>query len=178
MSVPEQPLLPPWRLVNSWAVGGLIAVGYAPNTDMLLAGSGTGLGVFDCLTGSRLARNHESDGYPEARTLLFDGFGPLDGQKIRAAGLGGGGLPLSAGDGIWHLELEPAIYAGTSDYYKGRPCWQITLIDGRSWVGRESRHLRTCMLYHYLDFRAAGFSETGRSFVIATSDTLYMFAQE
>ncbi|MBB6053602.1 hypothetical protein [Armatimonas rosea] len=178
MPILIESLLPPWKLVQTWGVGGLLGVGYAPGTDLLLVGSHDGLGVFDVLKGERIAREREAEGYPDESTLLLEGIGLLAGQRIRTAGLHGGGLPLGAGDGIWHLELEPAIYSGDYAPYRGKACWQIRLIDGRSWVGREGRHLKTCLLYQSFDFRATGFSETGKSFIIATSSDLWMFSRE
>ena len=149
-------------------MGGLLAVGYAPGTDLILVGSHDGLGVFDCLTGGRLARDSTAEGYPDVATLVLEGIGPLAGQQIRTAGLHGGGLPLGVDEGTLHLEIEPAVYAGDFVPYQGKPCWEVRLSDATS----------TCLLYHDFSLRAVGFSETGKSFIIATSSDLWMFSRE
>ncbi len=178
MPTPEEPLLAPWKLNPIAAVGGLLAVGYAPGTDLLLVGSHDGLGVFDCLTGERLLRDNAAEGYPATATLELEGIGPLAGLRIRTAGLLGGGLPLGTEEGTFHLDIQPAVFAGDFAPYRGKPCWEVRLDDTTSWVGHETRYARTCLIYHGFSLRAAGFSETGKSFVVAESHSLHMFVRE
>lgn len=178
MPTPEEPLPTPWKLNPIVAVGGLLAVGYAPGTDLLLVGSHDGLGVFDCLTGERLARDNAAEGYPDAVTLELDGIGPLKGLRIRTAGLHGGGLPLGTADGAFGLDIQPAIFAGDFAQHRGKPCWDVRLDDTTSWVSRETRYTLTCLIYHGFSLRAVGFSETGKTFVIAESHSLHMFVRE
>src|SRR5262249_51453755 len=99
-------VLPPWRPHPAYAVGGLFGVGYAAGSDLLLVLSSQGRGVFDCVTGEKLARDHEEahDFFDPVR-LIAEGFGPLAGQPVRIAGLFGGGLPLTTSDG-WGLEPQ------------------------------------------------------------------------
>lgn len=47
----------PWRCTGSFSVGGLIDVGFGTHSDLLMVISGTGRGVFDCLTGEKVARD-------------------------------------------------------------------------------------------------------------------------
>lgn len=178
MPIPEEPLLRPWKRNPSVAVGGVLAVGYASGTDFLLVGSHDGLGVFDCLTGQRLARDKFAEGYPDPATLELEGIGLLAQRRIRTAGLHGGGLPLGTVEATFSLDVRPAVYAGDFERYRGKPCWEVQLIDSTSWVAAENRYTRTCLLYHDFSLRAAGFSETGRTFVIAESHTIHIFVRE
>jgi hypothetical protein len=94
-----------------YAVGGLFGVGYATASELLLVLSSQGRGVFDCATGERLARDYEeSHKFFDPIRLTAVGFGPLDGQAIRIAGLFGGGLPLTTLDG-WYLEAQARMVA-------------------------------------------------------------------
>lgn len=160
---------PPWRLNTEYALGGLTEIGFAENSDYLLVVSSQGRGVFDCTNGQRIARDNESADigwWYDPNKLTAFGIGPLDGQLIRLAGLHGGGLPNSTRDGwgllhIWHdwpdncLVLEEpykSVYNDLKYGYKiadSKPC----------------------------EYRAYGFSDTGRSFVFATSCSLYIFSR-
>ncbi|WP_431898728.1 hypothetical protein [Nonomuraea sp. bgisy101] len=58
----EAPLLPPpapWRPLAPIAIGGLTDVGFGfAGRDLLFVSSSTGRGVFDCVNGGRVARDH------------------------------------------------------------------------------------------------------------------------
>jgi hypothetical protein len=47
----------PWKKIANHAVGGLFQIGYAEDSDLLLVLSHNGRGIFDCLTGERIARD-------------------------------------------------------------------------------------------------------------------------
>jgi hypothetical protein len=165
---PVQPPPPPWQQIGVAAVAGLWEVGYAPQSDYLLVISSTGRGVFDCLTGVRVARDRteparQSHWYDEV-TLQGEGIGPLAGQSIRLAGLHGGGLPLITRDG-WSLTFLAPDWP-----------WGCMLLQypGRS-IYQGTEH-GTKMFEDY-EPRAFGFSETGRSFVIATGSDITLFAR-
>ena len=85
----------PWgRRQGTWIVGGALQVGYAEDSDLLLVLSHAGRGVFDCLTGEKVARDRDKDpGTFDLRKLTVRGFGPLEGRIIRTAGLWGAGCP-------------------------------------------------------------------------------------
>src|SRR5262245_37224768 len=88
----------PWRRVGSFAVGGLTDIGFGPHTDLMLVVSSAGRGVFDCVTGERVARDasvpaHDEDDWQDRFELTAEGIGPMAKQSIRTAGLFGGGLP-------------------------------------------------------------------------------------
>jgi hypothetical protein len=160
----------PWRCVTTWAVGGLFQVGYAEGTDLLLVLSSQGRGVFDCLTGEKVARDYnEAHDYFDPIRLVARGFGPLDGKSIRMAGLFGGGLPRTTKDD-WSLE-EVA------------PCWptrniELTGPDLAHEDGSVARGEPVLVAEDSpCELRAYGFSETGRSFVIAVTCDLVIFAR-
>ena len=151
----------PWQRLPVYAVGGLFQVGYAAGSDLLLVLSLQGRGVFDCLTGSRLARDHvKAHEFFDQIRLTASGIGPLEGQTVRVAGVYGGGLPLTTSDG-WRLETGAPAWPAHSVFLSAPGSHEPIFIgdDG------------PCEL------RACGFSETGRSFVIATSCDLAMFTR-
>ncbi len=158
----------PWRVV-SHAVGGLTEIGYDRGTDLLLAVSESGRGLFDCRIGQRIARNStaaaEGSWYQPIK-LLAEGIDVIAKHTISLAGLHGGGLPLFAEDG-W--SLQPVA-----------PDWpraKIILCPSfRSALSEQHGGGCVCVGEDY-EFRAYGFSETGLSFVIATSSTLKIFTR-
>jgi hypothetical protein len=157
----------PWKLVAGAAIGGLRSVGFDRNSDQLLVVSSQGRGVFDCISGERLARNPDEYFGKEVH-LEAEGIGPLEGKTITVAGLLGGGLPRVTEDG-WCIELVTIdwpdvdillVEPGSSLYGSlyGKP-------DAFQKIGSDS------------ELRACGFSHTGKSFVIATSSDLIIYAR-
>lgn len=152
----------PWRQIANHVVGGLFQVGYAEDSDLLLVLSHNGRGIFDGLTGQLIARDSSTDAYDKFNRskLLAVGFDVLASQQIRVAGLHGGGLPLSTEDN-WFLELckkTDEVFLSKAAPSKDK---EYALVG----------HGKLCEL------RAFGFSETGKSFVIATSCSLVIFAR-
>jgi hypothetical protein len=155
---------PPWTCLASHAVGGLTEVGFADDTDLLLVVSSQGRGVFDCLTGERVARDRaecDDDCYDERR-LRARGIGPLETHWIRLAGLHGGGLPNGGRDG-WSL-------VGVTLEW---PIQNVLLVEPWKWIYDETA--RITKLAEDSETRAFGFSDTGNSFVIATSSGLEIY---
>jgi hypothetical protein len=93
----------PWRRAGAFSVGGLTDVGFAAGSDLLVVVSHQGRGVFDCMTGIRLARDSTDGDLLDTQALDAEGIGPLAQQRIRAAGIHGGGLPQTTSDG-WTTE--------------------------------------------------------------------------
>jgi hypothetical protein len=150
-----------WRQIQGFAVGGLFQVGYAAGTDILLVLSSQGRGVFDCLTGEKVARDHaEAHDFFDPIRLSAVGIGPLTGTTVRVAGLFGGGLPLTTTDG-WGLEVQARSWP-THSVFLSAPASRTPVC-----IGDDG----AC------EMRACGFSETGRSFVIATSCDLRIFTR-
>lgn len=159
---------PPWRKVKSFAIGGLTEVGYAPDSDLLLVISHQGRGVFDCGGGERVARDYsESPDVINEIKLVALGIGPLEGQWIRVGGLHGGGLPNSTEDG-WSLEALPLPW----------PHHHIFLTAPRKSVYEGAEYAVKVETDEACELRAYGFSETGRSFVVALSCEITIFARD
>src|SRR5262249_9130212 len=98
-TLPIQPPPPPWQRIETFAVGGLLAVGYAEPSDLLLGISTAGRAVFDCQSGARIARDRSAaEQYYDEIALTAQGFGPLEGHILRIAGMWGGGLPIATRD--------------------------------------------------------------------------------
>src|SRR3954467_9900507 len=98
----------PWQRRAAHAVGGLTDVGFGRGSDLLLVVSHDGRGVFDCLTGLRVARDSSMPEPGEAHwqdtfELETKGIGPLAAQTVRTSGLAGGGLAVFTADG-WTVE--------------------------------------------------------------------------
>jgi hypothetical protein len=161
-------VFPPWRRTVH-AVGGLTEIGYVPASDWLLAVTSNGRGLFDCIGGQRVARDHtppeEGDWYDETG-LLAQGIGPAEQQLIRLAGLHGGGLPRATRDG-WSLELVAPDWPLQSIIIQppGRCVLVERFADGCAKI--EEDH----------EIRAFGFSDTGRSFVVAVSHSLMIYSR-
>jgi len=144
----------------------LTEVGFRERTDLLLVVSWRGRGVFDCPTGVRVARDPTApdDGWYDEVRLTALGIGPLHDRSIRLSGLHGGGLPARTDDGWgvtriapdWPLEAIVLDPPGSSALYEGHAEGCIKIAEG-------------------LGFRAFGFSETGLSLIVATSDAFELW---
>jgi hypothetical protein len=163
-----EPVFPPWQRTIH-AVGGLTEIGYVPASDLLLAVTYSGRGLFDCTSGQRVVRDHtppeEGEWYDDTG-LLARGIGPADRQLIRLAGLHGGGLPRCARDG-WSLELVAPDWPLQSIIIQ--PPGRCVLIErfAAGCAKIEEDH----------EIRAFGFSDTGRSFVVAVPHSLMIYSR-
>ncbi|MFD8012873.1 hypothetical protein [Streptomyces sp. NPDC058955] len=176
LAAPVVPAPAPWRNVfgDRAAVGGLTGIGFgvAPATghDLVMVVSHQGYGVFDAVTGERIARDRdpEDDGPDGTPDLSCAWIGPLAGQRVRVAGLSGGGLHTASGDG-WFVDVEAPDW----------PNHRILLSDnGGNW----HRPPHTEGWWHILHstwstLRAAGFSPTGRTLAVATSSDLTLWTR-
>jgi hypothetical protein len=163
LALPANQLTPPWRMVASVAVGGLSGVGFEENSDTLLVTSFAGRGVFDGLTGERLARD---DAYPfpeDTANCQVEGIGPLASRWVRTAGHHGGGLAAWA-DG-WSVERLPLTW----------PNEHLLLFPNGNSLWDDRQNLDGVMKFLPDVLVAFGFSPTGRTFIVATSSdfTLY-----
>ncbi|MCG3134329.1 MAG: hypothetical protein HMLKMBBP_01634 [Planctomycetes bacterium] len=166
-----QPLPDPWLPPIWHPVGGLASVGFAPDSELLLVTSSAGRGVFDCITGERVARDDDVDAraWEDPFSLTARGIGPLGGTSIRMTGLYGGGLPTLTRAG-WQAEtvhldwLNPMLLlvAPGSD-----------LLDCRA--GHEAQFWRVESGAGAL--RAWGFSSTGSTLLLATSADIRIFCR-
>ena len=153
----------PWRCIGSFSVGGLTDVGFGTRSDLLMVISSMGRGVFDCLTGEKVARDYDDGDWHDTLALEAEGIGPLAEQRIKTAGLHGGGLPMAAGDG-WTAE----------DFVLDWPDHTLLLVPPGSWAygdgfGKPANYTKVAV---ESELRAWGFSPTGRCLILATSSDL------
>ena len=83
-------------------------MGFAERSDFLLAVSHDGRGLFDALSGKRLARDDSALSSAWLKEVPYEatGIGVLGSAVVRLGGVLGGGLARITRDG-WHLELIP-----------------------------------------------------------------------
>ncbi|HUL92604.1 MAG TPA: hypothetical protein VLV56_09670 [Burkholderiales bacterium] len=158
----------PWSKKHVAIVGGLFAVGYAEGSDTLLVVSHDGRGVFDALSGERLARESNPPHVSWFSEIPYraQGIGPLSGRSIQLSGLHGGGLPTVTRDG-WSVEVLPIDWPDRIVFLQ--PPLMSVMIEGR---GAGCARIDVTE-----EMRAAGFSETGQSFVIATSNDISFYVR-
>ncbi|MFB6723019.1 hypothetical protein ACFCV3_22765 [Kribbella sp. NPDC056345] len=173
LACPETPPPAPWRLVHSRTVsiGGLQSIGFAqaPGSghDLVLVASSSGLGVFDCVTGQKLARDSEADESPMGAELSCEGIGPLAGVRVPMAGLYGGGLHTSAVG--WTVNVV----------YPEWPHERILLSTDSMAPYRQPHGDGWWCVFdsNYSELRAAGFSPSGQTLAVATSSDLTLWAR-
>ncbi|GFH36717.1 hypothetical protein [Streptomyces pacificus] len=167
----------PWRPVldRGTPVGGLLGIGFAAHPDsghdLVMVVSGDGHGLFDAVTGEKIARDR--DPAPETSTpdahpdLACPGLGPIAGVPVRVAGLFGGGLHSTTPDG-WTLDVVS-------------PEWPhdriILSTDGGSHRGPAGGTWWHVFHSASSELRAAGFSPSGRTLAVATSSDLTLWTR-
>ena len=158
----------PWKLVATFAVGGLRSVGFDRESENLLVVSSQGRGVIDCLTGEKVARDYE-EFYENEPKLEAQGIGILSNRTIRMSGLFGGGLPNITEDG-WQLECVTLKW----------PEQMLILLPPSSHLyGSVTGHSDTMTkIFEDSCIRAYGFSYTGWSLIIATTSDVTVFGRE
>lgn len=163
-AVPE-----PWNRIVVVPVGGLTSVGFAESSDLLLAASSAGRGVFDCRTGTLLARDDNDRFSFDVGNLLVEGIGPIAEYQIRMSGIFGGGLPRQTADG-WSIEGYPLSWP--DDELILSPPGQSML-----WSPPKQPVNLTKLSGFISEVRAFGFSPTGRSLVVATAADISIFGR-
>ncbi|MGY5124924.1 hypothetical protein [Streptomyces nigrescens] len=178
LSAPECPPPAPWRPVLSRRnpIGGLLGIGFAvaPGTghDLVMAVSGGGHGLFDTLTGEKIARDRDPDPYDSTPDAVPDlscpGLGPIAGTRVRIAGLFGGGLHTTTHDG-WSLEVVSPEW----------PHHRVLLSrdGGMPHSGPHGERWWHIFDSNYSELRTAGFSPSGRTLAVATSSDLSLWAR-
>ncbi|MGK4008044.1 hypothetical protein WMF31_35835 [Sorangium sp. So ce1036] len=172
-AAPAQDPPVPWHRRAAYAVGGLTDVGFGRGSDLLLVVSHAGRGVFDCLTGQRVARDASvpepgEDDWQNTQELEAEGIGPLAGQAVRTSGLAGGGLALWTPDG-WKAERLALDWPEES----------LLLVSPGSWIyeTRAGRSVEFTKVAAAREVRAWGFSPTGESLILATSSDVTIFSR-
>lgn len=170
------PVPRPWRPAETpWTpVGGLQGVGFAVDPasrkDLLLVTSLDGHGLFDAVSGQKLARDRDPD--PDVPCpdddLSCPGLGPIAGVPVRIAGLHGGGLHTGTHDG-WLIDVvspdwphERVLLSHEGDPFRGE--------EGVTWWH----------IFHsnFSELRAAGFSPSGNTLVVATSSDVTVWTRD
>ncbi|MGW3134778.1 hypothetical protein [Streptomyces sp. NPDC001139] len=176
LAAPVLPAPGPWRHLACAAVGQLLGIGFAshPGTghDLVMAVSHGGHGLFDAVTGERIARERDPD--PEDSTpdttadLSCPGLGPVVGTRVHIAGLFGGGLHTTTADG-WTLEVVV-------------PAWphERVLLSRDGGLPHSGPHgERWWHIFHssHSELRAAGFSPSGQTLAVATSSDVSLWTR-
>ncbi|MFF7170092.1 hypothetical protein [Streptomyces pseudovenezuelae] len=177
-SVPVLPAPAPWQPVfdSCAAVGGLLGIGFATHPDsghdLVMVVSTDGHGLFDAVTGEKVARDRDPD--PESCTpdaapdLTCPGLGPIAGRRVHIAGLFGGGLHATTADG-WHVEVVSPAW----------PHHRVLLSRGSGMPHRDPHGERWWHVFHShgSEHRAAGFSPSGRTLAVATSSDVTLWTR-
>ncbi|WP_309059511.1 hypothetical protein [Streptomyces sp.] len=176
LAAPVVPAPEPWRSVAFVPVGGLLGIGFASHPDsghdLVMVVSHDGHGLFDAVTGEKLARDRDpdpEDSTPDAAAdLSCPGLGPITGSRVRIAGLFGGGLHTTTADG-WALEVVT-------------PAWpnDRVLLSSDGGLPHAGPHgERWWHIFHsyYSELRAFGFSPSGRTVAVATSSDISLWTR-
>ncbi|WP_330284416.1 hypothetical protein [Streptomyces sp. NBC_00588] len=182
LAAPVVPAPEPWRPVFAYQygvpVGGLLGIGFAAHPDsghdLVLVDSTSGHGLFDAVTGEKIARDRDPDPGPDDDTpdasdgLSCPGLGPIAGSRVRVAGLFGGSLPAVTDDG-WVLEVVA-------------PAWPhhrvlLSREGGSPYAGPHGEGWWHVFHASYSEFRAAGFSPSGQTLAVATSSDLSLWTR-
>ncbi|QES55341.1 hypothetical protein DEJ51_15030 [Streptomyces venezuelae] len=177
IAAPVMPAPEPWQQVldNRTPIGGLLGIGFAVHPgsghDLVMVVSQDGHGLFDAVTGEKIARDRDPD--PETSTpdasaeLTCPGLGPVEGVPVRIAGLFGGGLHTTTPDG-WVLDVV-------------RPEWPrdrvVLSADGGSHQGPAGGTWWHVFHSCYSELRAVGFSPSGLTLAVATSSDLTLWTR-
>lgn len=165
--IPSNPAPEGWQQTGFFAVGGLTEVGFSNNAELLLVISLSGRAVIDCSTGARIARDEERDGdWYLPHVLHCMGVGPLADEAVQIAGLHGDGLPMLTPSGESLTVVSPDWPRSNVIFC---PAHKMPLLDGHQ--------TGCCFVGQRDEIRAAGFSWTGNSFVIATSSDVNVFTK-
>ncbi|MFJ6728510.1 hypothetical protein ACIQPQ_26800 [Streptomyces sp. NPDC091281] len=165
----------PWERVAVVAVGGLLGIGFASlpedGRDLVMVVSTTGHGLLDAVTGERIARDREPDPDEEtpdtAPDLTCPGLGPVAGQRVHIAGLHGGGLHSGTADG-WSLDVVTPAW----------PHERVLLSHGGApYAGPHGDGWWHVFHSGHSEFRAAGFSPSGRTVAVATSSDVTLWTR-
>lgn len=154
-----------WEIAGEFTVANLFDVGFDRESELLLVSSSSGLRLFDCVTGQKIARDTSEEALTD-RFLDCRGIGALEHKTIRMAGIYGGGLPSITQDG-WQVETVTLQW----------PEHHLLLVEPNSWLyGADYNRPST---FHKLatesDVRAFGFSYSGRTLLIATSGDITFY---
>jgi len=160
-----------WRHQRTYAIGGLENVGYFDNEDKLLVLSSQGLGVIDCYTGTKVFRSDE-EWWPlfvqETNTLrLIPGYSDT---TVKVFGLHNvtGLLPKTFEN--WQLSI--------SEPRADDPPFQHFTIQEVCLENVNSMEKLVITKDGPCEFRAFGFSDSGKSLFAASSCELVVWKRD
>lgn len=176
LAAPVVPAPAPWRRIACAPVGGLLGIGFVshPGTghDLVMVVSNDGHGLFDGVTGEKIARDRDPDDEDDSReadpALWCPGLGPAAGVRVRIAGLFGGDLHTTSGDG-WKLEVVAPVWPN-----------ERVLLSRDGGLPHPGPHEEDWWhVFHsdYSELRAAGFSPSGQTIAVATSSDLSLWTR-
>ncbi|MEU6656842.1 hypothetical protein ABZ904_47985 [Streptomyces sp. NPDC046900] len=176
LAAPVVPTPEPWRRIAYAPVGGLLGIGFASHPgsgqDLVMVVSHDGHGLFDAVTGEKIARDRDPDPEDSSRdadpALSCPGLGPVAGSRVRIAGLFGGGLHTTA-EGGWKLEVV------APDWPNDRVV--LSRDGGLPHSGPYGEGWWHIFHSNYSELRAAGFSPSGQTLAIATSSDLSLWTR-
>jgi hypothetical protein len=150
-----------WEFVKTFAVGGLINVGFIENTNFIIVVSHNGRGIFNCQKGENIARNDEDIWqFFDDKTGKVKGFDVWENQIIQTHGLfGNDNLPKKTNDS-WTLKLV-----------QKNNFIEIVLVSPNQEeivVGSDE----------IVEIKAFGFSNDEKFFVIAQSSDLLLYRRK
>lgn len=161
-----------WVHKNTFAVGGLENIGYAPDQDFLLVLSSQGQGIFNCTTGEKVARSYDdSDWFNQLgkadNSIL--GFDILASIKISTCGAyGEDNLSKRTKDGWALIVSDPEPDDAPFEKYMVRKIYLLSPdMEEKVFITSDG----PCEL------RAFGFSETGETFVVGLSCDLVIYSR-
>ncbi len=162
-----------WTHKKTFAIGGLENVGYATGQDNLMVLSSQGQGLFDCITGVKIARlNNDGDWWQgfNQDTNSITGFDILDKIQISTCGLYGPDNLLKFTNDGWTLTISKA----ESD---DKP-FDKYLVQKIYLVSPDERQNIVVAKDGPCELRAFGFSDTGNSFIVALSCELIIYSRQ
>jgi len=160
-----------WNQKIIYAIGGLQNVGYVTGEDVLIVLSLQGAGIIDCLSGARLARNNKENWWDkfDEKNATVTGFDFLADVRIKTHGLfGGDSLYKRSLDG-WKLSKKNS--SSIFHFLKFKSS-KREIVNLHSPNGRESKVVHDV---GPCELRAYGFSDTGKSFIIASTCELVIY---
>lgn len=162
-----------WTYKNTFAIGGLENVGYAPDQDLLIVLSSQGQGIFDCLKGEKIARlQNDSDWWKDFNetTNSIVGFDLLENIEISTCGLyGEDNLSKSTSDGWTLITSEPQPDDKPFEEY---------LVQRVYLISPDKQQKVFITKDGPCELRALGFSKTEKSFIVALSCDLTIYSRQ
>lgn len=163
-----------WTHKNSFAIGGLENVGFAPDKDYLIVLSSQGQGIFDCKTGEKIARQYDKDDdwwdkfNEETNSVL--GFDILNNIEIPTYGLyGDDNLPKRTEDGWELICTAPEPDDKPFERYSVQKIYLISPNKkDKIYITKDG----PC------EHRAFGFSNSGKALIVASSCELVIYSRE